>query len=260
MSLELNLAGRRALITGASAGIGAGIARRLAAEGVHLIVAARRKELLEALAAELRDAHGVEVTPVALDLSRSEAQQELAEAAAAADILVNNAGAIPSGTLEQVDEAAWRAAWDLKVFATINLSRALYPHMRECGRGVILNVIGIAADKPAAGYIAGSSANAALVAFTQSLGGESPCDGIRVVGISPGPVATERLSSLLGEQAAEQLGDASRFAEVLGPLPFDRMASVDEVADLAAFLISDCSAYTSGTVVTLDGGLLYRDR
>ena len=81
-----------------------------------------------------------------------------------------------------------------------------------------------------------------------------------MVGISPGPVATERLSSLLGERAAAQLGDASRFAEVLGPLPFDRMASVDEVADLAAFLISDCSAYTSGTVVTLDGGLLHRDR
>ncbi len=259
MSLELALAGRRALVTGASAGIGAGIARRLAAEGVHLYLAARSKERLKALATELHGAHGVEVTPLALDLGRSYAQQELAAAAAAADILVNNAGAIPSGTLEQVDEATWRTAWDLKVFATVNLSRALYSSMRERGRGVILNVIGTAADKPSAGYIAGSTANAALVAFTRALGGDSPRDGIRVVGLSPGPVATERLRELLGQMAAKQLGDASRFAEVLGPLPFDRMASVDEVADLAAFLISDRSAYISGTIVTLDGGLLNRD-
>ena len=84
-------------------------------------------------------------------------------------------------------------------------------------------------------------------------------DGIRVVGLSPGPVATERLRELLGQMATRQHGDASRFAEMLGPLPFDRLASVDEVADLAVFLISDRSAYTSGTIVTLDGGLLNRN-
>ena len=170
MSLELDLAGRCAVVTGASAGIGAGIARRLAAEGVHLYLSARSKQRLEALATELHGAHGVDVTPLALDLGHSDAQQELAAAAAAADILVNNAGAIPSGTLEQVDEATWRTAWDLKVFAAINLSRALYASMRERGRGVILNVIGTAADKPTADYIAGSTANAALVAFTRAMG------------------------------------------------------------------------------------------
>ena len=95
MSLELDLAGRLALVTGASSGIGAAIARRLAAEGVHLVLAARRKARLEQLAAELHGAHGVEVTPLALDLGHSDAQQELASASASADILVNNAGAIP---------------------------------------------------------------------------------------------------------------------------------------------------------------------
>ncbi len=259
MALELELAGRRAVVTGASAGIGAGIARRLAAEGVHLYLAARSKDRLEALARELHDAHGVEVAPLALDLGSSEAQMELAAAASDADILVNNAGAIPSGTLQEIDEATWRSAWDLKLFAAINLSRALYAQMSERGRGVILNVIGTAADKPAAGYIAGATANAALVGFTRALGGDSPRHGIRVIGLSPGPVATERLRDLLGQMAARQLGDAGRFAEVLGPLPFDRMASVEEVADLAAFLISERSAYTSGTVVTIDGGLLHRD-
>ncbi len=259
MSLELDLAGRRAVVTGASAGIGAAIARRLAAEGVHLYLAARNKGRLEALASELQRAEGVEVTILALDLCRGDAQRELAAATAAADILVNNAGAIPRGTLEEIDEATWRTAWDLKVFAAINLSRSLYPHMRERGRGVILNVIGTSSDKPAASYIAGSTANAALAAFTRALGGDSPRDGIRVVGLNPGPVSTERARGLLRQMAAEELGDASRFAEVIGPLPFGRMASVDEVSDLAAFLLSERSAYTSGTIVTLDGGLLHRD-
>ena len=263
MALDLDLAGRRAVITGASAGIGAAIARRLAAEGMHLWLAARSgdrlRELAAELAAELGGEHGIEATPLALDLSSSEAQGELAAAAAEADVLVNNAGAIPAGTLEQVDEATWRASWDLKLFGAINLSRLLYPRMRERGRGVILNITGTAADRPAATYIAGASANAALAAFTRALGGDSPRDGIRVLGLSPGPVATERIRDLLGQRAATELGDAGRFAEVLGPLPFDRMASVEEVADLAAFLISDRSAYTSGTIVTLDGGLMHRD-
>jgi NAD(P)-dependent dehydrogenase (short-subunit alcohol dehydrogenase family) len=259
MSLDLKLTGCRAVVTGASAGIGAAVARRLASEGVHLYLAARSKGSLEALATELQRAHAVEVTPLALDLKRSDAQLELASAGAGADILVNNAGAIPRGTLEEIDEAAWRSAWDLKVFASINLSRALYPHMRERGRGVILNVIGTSSDKPAASYIAGSMANAALAAFTRALGGDSPRDGIRVVGLSPGPVATERARELLGQMADEEFGDASRFAETLGPLPFGRMATVDEVADLAALLVSQCSAYISGTIVTLDGGLLHRD-
>jgi short-subunit dehydrogenase len=110
MSLELKLTGCRAVVTGASAGIGAAIARRLAAEGVHLHLAARSKGPLEALAAELQRAHAIEVTPLALDLSRSDAQLELASASAGVDILVNNAGSIPRGTLEEIDDTCASAA------------------------------------------------------------------------------------------------------------------------------------------------------
>ena len=109
------------------------------------------------------------------------------------DILVNNAGAIPGGSLLNVDEATWRKAWDLKVFGYVNMCRAFYALMQKRKRGVIVNVVGNAADTHDPEYICGVAGNAALAAFTQSLGSVSAKDGIRVVAINPGPVATDRL-------------------------------------------------------------------
>jgi NAD(P)-dependent dehydrogenase (short-subunit alcohol dehydrogenase family) len=258
VAIELDLAGRKAIVTGASEGIGRAIALRLAAEGVDLCVAARNRSRLEELAKQAGERHGVAVTVVAADLAQSAGQQELARAAGDADILVNNAGAIPGGTLEQIDEQTWRQGWDLKVFGYINLCRELYPRMRARGRGVILNIIGSAGERPLSGYIAGASANAALMAFTRALGGDSPQHGVRVVGLNPGPVATERLRELMQEMAREQFGDASRYEDALGPLPFGRAATQEEIADMVALLVSDRSAYTSGTIVTIDAGMTYQ--
>jgi hypothetical protein len=245
--MDLNLKGKRALVTGASKGIGAAVAEVLAGEGCHLHLAARGADALEDLARRLRAAHGVEVTVHAVDLRVPADLERLAEAAADADILVNNAGDIPAGSLDQVGPEAWRHGWDLKVYGYVDLTRLVYARMRERGHGVIVNDIGAAGERPTAGYIAGSAGNAALMAFTKALGGAGPRDNIRVVGVNPGPVATERITAM----AAASEGVASQLAA----LPFGRVAEPREVADLIAFLASDRATYISGTVVTIDGGM-----
>ncbi|MFE3057314.1 short-chain dehydrogenase/reductase [Nocardia sp. NPDC059239] len=245
--MDLRLGGRTALVTGASAGIGAEIARVLAAEGCHLHLAARNKERLDEIAERLRAEYGVQVRSHSVDLRSAEDLTGLADAVGAPDILVNNAGDIPAGTLTAVDAETWRHAWELKVFGYIDLSRRVYADMTQRGGGVIVNVIGSAGERPDAEYIAGSTGNAALMAFTRALGSRSWRDGIRVVGINPGPVATSRITTLIETNA--------RFAEMAADFPFGRPAHPREIADMAAFLASDRSGYTTGTIVTIDGGL-----
>ena len=191
--MDLELAGRTALVTGASQGIGAAIAEALAAEGCGLVLAARGQAGLDEVAAKIRARANVPVATHAIDLSVRGAAQQLADAHPGLDILVNNAGAIPGGRFLAVPEQTLREAWELKLFGFIDLARATYAGMRDRRSGVILNIIGSAGERPDAGYIAGSTANAALIAFTRSLGQESLDHGVRVLGINPGPVATERL-------------------------------------------------------------------
>jgi len=123
---------------------------------------------------------------------------------------------------------------------------------------VIVNIIGGAGEKMNAAYIAGSTGNAGLMAFTRALGGASHADGIRVVGINPGPVKTDRLLSLYRQMAETQLGDANRYEELFKGMSFGRPGKPEEIAWMAAFLASERSAYTSGTIITIDGGAANR--
>jgi len=237
--MDLNLKGKRVLVTGASKGIGRACVQMLEKEGCTVLGASR----------SITGAN-----TKALDISERGAPEALAEWAGDLDILVNNAGAIPGGDLLKVDEATWRKAWDLKLFGYINLTRAVYARMKAKKRGVIVNVIGAAGEKMNAAYIAGSAANASIMAFTKALGGASHADGIRVVGINPGPVETDRLVSLHRQMAQTKLGDAERYKELFKDMSFGRPATAEEIANAVAFLASDRSAYTSGTVLTIDGG------
>jgi NAD(P)-dependent dehydrogenase (short-subunit alcohol dehydrogenase family) len=253
--MDLNLNGKTALVTGASKGIGLAVAKALAAEGCNLHLVARGKEALEAAREAVRKRHQIAVALHPLDLSRSESVGQLAEACRDIDILVNNAGAIPGGTVDMIDEARWRAAWDLKVFGYINLTRAFLALMAKRGRGVIVNVVGLAGEKMDAGYVAGSAGNAALIAFTKAVGSTSLDNGVRVLGCNPGPVETDRIVTLMKTRAERELGDAGRWQEYLKKLPLGRAAKAEEVADLVAFLASDRASYISGTVTNIDGGL-----
>jgi len=258
--MDLQLSGRRALITGASKGIGRAIALAFAKEGCVLHLAARGRTELEALAGELA-ASGVPRADIhVLDLAVKGSPAALASACGPLDILVNNAGAIPRGDVASIDEDRWREAWALKVFGTIDLSRAVLGGMRERQRGVIVNVIGLAGERPSADYIVGSTGNAALMAFTRGVGSTSIDSGVRVLGVNPGLVNTERLQSILRAQAEQRFGDASRWRECqdASKLPAGRAAEPHEVADVVAFLASDRASYMSGTIVTVDGGRTYR--
>src|SRR6185312_683119 len=256
--MELGLNGRKALITGASKGIGRATAQLLAAEGCDLVLVARTAADLAATRDKIRAQHNVAVTAVPLDLSQGDAARGLARDFPEIDILVNNAGAIPGGNIEEIDEPRWRQAWDLKIFGYINLTRAYFAAMKARRRGVIVNVIGSAGEKLDAAYIAGSMGNASLMAFTRAMGGASPEAGVRVVGINPGPVSTDRLVTLLRKRAQDRLGDAERWQELVKPMPFGRAATPEEIAAMVAFLASDRSAYTTGTIVTIDGGAANR--
>ncbi len=256
--MDLNLAGKTALITGASKGIGLAVARLLAAEGCSLHLAARTEADLVAARDDINQTHGAQVTIHAADLSDGDRMRQLARDTAGIDILVNNAGAIPFGNVEMVDEATWRNAWDLKVMGYVNLIREVYPAMIARGSGVIVNVLGTAGERPTPSYVAGSMGNASLMALCVALGGESLHKGVRVVGVNPGLIETERMVTLSEARAAAEFGDKSRWREYLTNMPMGRAGKAQEVADLVAFLASDRASWISGTVVTVDGGMTKR--
>ncbi|MCM2253611.1 MAG: SDR family oxidoreductase [Ramlibacter sp.] len=256
--MDMGLSGRTALITGGSKGIGYAIAGMLAQEGCHLHLVARQQADLEAARGKLSSLAQVRVEIHAMDLAARGAAAELAGRVPHIDILVNNAGSIPRGTLEEIDEERWRQAWDLKVFGYINLTREYYRLMKARGKGVIINILGNGGEALDAGYICGGAGNAALMAFSRALGGQSARDGVRVIGVNPGPVATERLIGLMQKEAGTRLGDKARWQELEKGFPFGRAATVEEIASTVVLLASDRSSYTTGTVFTIDGGMVNR--
>ncbi|WP_375000675.1 short-chain dehydrogenase/reductase [Aeromicrobium sp. CTD01-1L150] len=244
------------LVTGASRGIGAALVRGLVAEGVEDIhVVGRDRESLRALGAEIHTTSDVHLHEHVLDLSDAAQRRELSGLVEQVDVLVNNAGAIPAGALEGADLPRWQASWDLKVWGYVELAKFALSQMSRRGHGVIVNMIGASGERHDASYLAGSMGNAALMAFTRTVGAQSLDEGIRVVGVNPGPVETERLARILRERAADRWGDPDRWRELTAHYPAGRIATVEEVADLAIFLASRRASYISGTIVTLDGGM-----
>ena len=253
MDLEINR--KTALVTGASKGIGRAVTKLLAAEGCDLHIASRTEADLVSLRNEIISTDDVEVIVHPVDLSTAKGISRLVKATGNIDILVNNAGAIPAGDIERLDYEKIKQAWDLKVFGYLGLVRAFYTQMRENNTGVIVNIIGMAGERPRSSYIAGGMGNAALMAMTRALGSESIDYGVRIVGINPGPIETDRLVTQAKTAADMNWGDDSRWRETLKGLPGDRAGSVEEeIAWLTAFLASPKASWLSGTVVMADGG------
>jgi len=245
--MNLELQGKSVLITGGSKGIGLACARAFAAEGCRVHIASRSRERLE----EAKKLVGGQTTAHAADLRDSKALRALADACADVDILVNNAGDIPGGTIEAIDEARWRHAWELKVFGYVNLTRELFARMKARQSGVIVNVIGMAGEHPSFEYVCGSMANAGLGAFTKAMGKGSTAFGVRVLGVHPPATRTDRIIPLMKAAAKEKLGDENRWQELIGAGSFGQMIEPEQVADMVAFLASARAGKLSGVMVNL---------
>ncbi|MEL7158479.1 MAG: short-chain dehydrogenase/reductase [Actinomycetota bacterium] len=250
--MDLGLSGKRALITGASRGIGLACAKALAAEGCDLALAARDVRRLKDAVKAIRADYRVGVTSHATDLSLGNRQQALVDVVGDIDILVNNAGAVPPGDLATVEDRAWREAWDLKVFGYINLTRLVLPEMAARGGGVIVNVIGAAAIRPRPEYIAGAAGNSALVGFTRALGQQSTETGVRVVAVNPGLILTDRMEDLLRASAEERYGNPDRWEDLIPTNP--PPGTPEQVADVVTFLASSRAGHVNATAITVDGG------
>ncbi len=258
--MDLGIQRRRAVVTGASKGIGLAVARGLAAEGADVALVARNGEALARAAEEIRDSYGVKAVPVVADLSkRAEVQKAAAEATAqlgGVDILINNAGAIPAGSLAALSDDEILDAWSLKLHGYIRMVRELLPPMRERGWGRIVNVIGMAGTTPQAGYIYGGPANAALMNFTKGLALEAAADGVLVNAINPGPIATDRVMEMNRVRAAETGATLEEIvARQNASVPVGRIGRPEEVADLAVYLSSERCTFIDGVVVPVAGGM-----
>ena len=243
--MNLELQGKSVLVTGGSKGIGLACAKAFAGEGCRVHIASRNRERLE----EAKKSLGVEIHVA--DLRDGRALRALAKACEDVDILVNNAGDIPGGTIEAIDEAKWRHAWELKVFGYVNLTRELFGRMKARKSGVIVNVIGMAGEHPSFEYVCGSMANAGLGAFTKAMGKGSPAFGVRVVGVHPPATRTDRIIPLMKAAAKEKLGDESRWEELIGTGSFGQMIEPEQVADMVAFLASARAGKLSGVMINL---------
>ncbi len=255
--MDLQLKGKKVLITGGSKGIGLAVAAAYAAEGALPILVSRDAANLAKGKELIESKYQVACQTVELDLGAPQSAEALFAKVGNVDILINNAGAIPGGTLADIQEDRWRQAWELKLFGYINLTRVYLAAMEKQGSGIIGNIIGMAGAAPRAEYVCGVTANAALMAFTQAVGATSHKNNVRVFGINPSPTRSDRMEMMMKNNAKNKLGDESRWTELTSKLPFGRMTEPDEIANLTVFCSSPLCGYLSGSVINVDGGQMF---
>jgi 3-oxoacyl-[acyl-carrier protein] reductase len=253
--MNLGLAGKVGLVTGASRGIGRAVAQELAAEGMRLALVARSRDLLEELAASLP----VETLVVAIDLR--DAQAPAAAVAAAVErfggleVLVNNAGATKRGDFLTLPDSDWEDGFALKFYGAMRCSRAAWPHLQRSG-GAIVNVVGVGGRTGSAEFTIGGSVNAAILNLTKCLADRGVTDGIRVNAINPGSIATERLHGRVRSFASERgLDESAAATELARAMRVARFGEPAEIAQVVAFLASPRASYCQGVVMEVDGGL-----
>jgi 3-oxoacyl-[acyl-carrier protein] reductase len=251
--MNLGLAGRVALVNGASQGIGYGIAHTLAEEGARVAVAARRTPALVDAAARIARETGAETIPIQCDIRRVEdCERAVAETVrhfGALHVLVNNDGAPPLGRLLDFDDEAWRKAIEQNLMSVVRLTRAAVPHIKAAGGGSILNIAAISMLEPKSGFGLSVASWAAVMGFAKTASIELGGDRITINTIAPGLIETPRLHKVTA-QSGKVMGD---FA---AGIPLGRVGTPADIAALVALLVSPRGAYITGTTIPVDGGLL----
>ncbi len=259
--MDLQLTGKRALITGASQGLGYAAAHLLAAEGCAVAINSRDPQKIRAAAETITAETGAPAHALPANLADPAAITQLVADAAAAlgglDLLVTNAGGPPSGPFEALDDAAWQSAIDLSLMAHVRLIRAALPHLRQSPAASILTITSYSVKQPIPNLMLSNSIRLATIGLTKTLSQELGPEGIRVNSILPGWTETERVHELMaaraarsGETPAEQLARQARES-ALG-----RMATPEEFARAAVFLLSPAASYITGVMLPVDGGIV----
>ncbi len=256
--MDLELAGKVALVTGASQGIGHAIAERLANEGMFVAISARNESRLRELASSIETGGGrVLVYPADLSLGHTPAGFVAAamQQFGRIDVVVNNAGATKRGDFLALTEQDWADGFALKFFGTVRLTRAAWPHLVAM-RGCVVNISGVGGRTGSAEFTIGGSVNAAMLNLTKSLADRGVADGVRVNAINPGSIITDRLTLRIRRFATEK-GISMEQAEQLLPreMGISRFGTCAEIADAVAFLASTRASYIQGALLDIDGGL-----
>ncbi|HET8726212.1 MAG TPA: SDR family oxidoreductase [Alphaproteobacteria bacterium] len=260
--MDLGLKDKVAVITGASVGIGLAVSEGLAAEGVHVVMAARQEDRLSNEADRVARQYGVRTLAVACDVAAPGGTSDLVarteEEFGGADILVNNAGTGSNETIMEAPDEKWQAYWDLHVMAAVRLARGIVPGMRRRGGGVILHNASICAAQPLWYEPIYNVTKAALMMFSKTLAGEVIKDNIRVNTINPGLVLTPDWIKTAKQLTADKGGDWEGYLQGVARehAPIDRFATPQELANFFVFLCSDKASYSVGSAYFVDGGML----
>lgn len=247
--MDFGLAGKTALVTGASKGIGFAVAAGLAAEGARVALAARDERALERAVERLRLAGG-EAFGVAADVSEARAVDDLLAQVRARygdpEVLVVNAGGPPAGLPSELDEAAWARGYDLTLMSYVRLARAALGPMRAAGWGRIVGITSLSVKQPIPNLTLSNAFRAAVTAFAKTLSQEVAAEGVTVNNVAPGYTATERLEELFTDEAARE--------RLVRSIPARRFGTPEEIAAAVVFLASAQAAYLTGQTLVVDGG------
>ncbi|MEE8271130.1 MAG: SDR family oxidoreductase [Alphaproteobacteria bacterium] len=257
--MDLGLKGKRALVMGASRGIGRGIARILAAEGCDLVLAARNVGRLDSDAVALKAANGVAIEARRLDLGDPESVAAMADLLAAdgVDVLINNGGGPPPTGALGVASEQWRRYFESMVVGIIALTDAAVPPMRRRKWGRVLTIASSGVVQPIPTLGMSNTLRSSLVAYSKTLAGEVAGDGITANVILPGRIDTERVDELDTKAAQSRGVDIDEVRrQAAASIPAGRYGTVEEFASTAVFLVSEPAGYVTGHVMRVDGGMI----
>jgi 3-oxoacyl-[acyl-carrier protein] reductase len=259
--MDLEIAGRRALVGGASSGLGRATADALAAEGCRLAIWSRSRERLEPVARELEARHGLPVAILTADAAERESAAVIAaravEALGGIDILVLNAGGPPPVDSTATDPEGWSTAFQLLATTPIDLATRLLPSMRSAGWGRIVAILSSTVRQPIPELPYSNAGRSALMAWLKTVSRSVAADGVTVNGVLPGRHDTPRIEQL-DRAAAERTGRSMEEirAAHLTMIPAARYGTAAEVASLVTYLASEPARYQTGTFIAVDGGML----